>query len=86
VKHASPADLEPVGDLIEQLRALPGLVEKKPGIFYRGSGAFLHFHHDPTGLYVDVRFAPDDEFARLGVTTLTEQRRLLREVRRALGQ
>jgi len=49
MKHATAETLAGFGDLLEQLRRIPGLVEKRPGVFYRKSRAFLHFHEDPAG-------------------------------------
>jgi len=85
VRHATPDDLEQVEVLLQQLRALPGLVERTPGTFYRRSRAFFHFHHDPSGLYVDARISGDD-FARLRVTTAKEQARFLAQVRQVVAR
>jgi hypothetical protein len=60
--------------------ATAALVEKKPGVFYRKSKAFLHFHEDPSGLYVDVRVG--DEFERRRVETAKERGAFLALVRR----
>jgi hypothetical protein len=79
MRHATPAALDEIDGLLAELRAVPGLTEKKRGIFYRGSRAFLHFHEDPTGMYADVRL--DSDFERFRVTSRTEQRDLLRRVR-----
>lgn len=68
--------LEP---LLEELRATPGLVERSRGVFYRRSRAFLHFHEDPTGLFVDVRTGED--FERLPVKSEAERRELITIVR-----
>jgi hypothetical protein len=79
VKHAGPnaiAELEP---LLKELRTAPGVVEKKPGVFYRKSRAFLHFHEDSTGLYADVREGHD--FGRHRVQTKVERATFLRLVR-----
>jgi hypothetical protein len=81
VKHVSPADLDELDDVLGELRAVDGLTEKKRGVFYRGSRAFLHFHEDPTGLYADVRV--DTGFERFRVTTKAERKRLVSLVRRA---
>lgn len=83
MQHAGPAELESVAGLLAQLRAVDGLglVEKKPGVFYRRSRAFLHFHTDPSGMYVDVRVQADGAFERMRVTTAAEQARLLSVVR-----
>jgi hypothetical protein len=81
VKHVTPVGLDELDETLRELRRVDGLTEKKRGVFYRGSRAFLHFHEDPTGLYADVRV--DSEFERLRVTTKTERRRLLSVVRKA---
>ena len=82
MRHARDQDLDRVEDLLVQLRSLPGLIEKKRGVFYRRGRAFLHFHEDPTGLYADVRI--DAEFERMRVTTKAERRRLLSAARAAV--
>jgi hypothetical protein len=79
MKHASDQGLDELDDLLRELRAVNGLTEKKRGVFYRGSRAFLHFHEDPSGLYADVRL--DAEFDRMRVTTKAERKRLLSLVR-----
>jgi len=70
--------------MLERLRSLQGLVEKRPGVFYRSSKAFLHFHEDPAGIFVDVRFHLDDGFVRLRVTSDREQNALIAKIQRAL--
>jgi len=75
VRHARPQDLTSLEPLLERLRAMPVLTEKKAGTYYRGSRAFLHFHVDPAGLFADVR--PSDRWERLPVDTPDEQRALL---------
>ncbi len=82
LKHAGDAALDRLEGLLRDLRRLNGLVEKKRGVFYRGSRAFLHFHEDPSGLYADVRLSSD--FERQRVTTQRERRALLAQVRRVL--
>lgn len=82
MRHATPDDLEQVHALLEQLRALPGLVERTPGTFYRRSRALCHFHHDPSGMYADARLH-DGDFERFRVTTAQEQARFLAQVRQA---
>jgi hypothetical protein len=85
VRHATADDLVPIEPLLSELRAVPGLVERTPGCFYRRSKGFLHFHDDPSGLYADVRLVPEQDFVRLRVRTRSEQQSLLREVRRVVG-
>lgn len=82
MRHATPAVLDDLEDLLETLRALPGLTEKNRGSFYRGSKAFLHFHEDPAGVFADVRYVTD--FERFRATTKKEQADLVRRVKAAL--
>ena len=84
MQHASEATLKTLTPLLERLRSVEGLVEKQPGVFYRRSRAFLHFHEDPAGLFVDVRFHLDEGFERLRVSTEKEQNALVSKVHRAL--
>jgi hypothetical protein len=85
MRHATPNDLLELGDLLTDIRAQRGLVEKSPGVFYRRSRAFLHFHADPAGLYADVRFEGDD-FERRPVHTRAQRDELLRDIRDAAGE
>ena len=82
MRHAGSDALDALEPLLRDLRGFDGLHEKKRGVFYRKSRAFLHFHEDPSGLYADVRFEAD--FERLPVTTRAEQRALLARVRRVV--
>jgi hypothetical protein len=83
VKHASSAALDELDGLLKDLRGVDGLEERKRGLFYRGSRAFLHFHEDPTGFYADVRL-DGAEFERIRVSTKAERKRLLSRVRATL--
>jgi hypothetical protein len=84
MKHAGPAALEQLEGLLAELRQLPGLIERKPGIFYRRSQAFLHFHEDPLGLFADVKLN-GSSFERFGVSSAEESARLQKAVRKVLG-
>jgi hypothetical protein len=79
MKHAGEQALASAEPLLEDLRTVPGLVERKHGVYYRGSRAFLHFHEDPSGLHADVRIG--DDFERMRVETATERAALLALVR-----
>ena len=85
MKHASESTLESVASMLERRRSMDALVEKSPGVFYRKSRAFLHFHEDPSGMFVDVRFKTEEEFTRLPVTTPKKQAALRLKVERALS-
>lgn len=75
MKHAGPETLARIEKLLDDLRTRPALKEKRPGVFYLGSRAFLHFHDDPSGVFADVRLG--DEFSRFAVTTRSAQSDLL---------
>ena len=54
--HCPFEKLADLRDLLDEIRALPGIDEQKPGIFYLGRLAFLHFHIDKSGRrWADVR-------------------------------
>ena len=86
MKHASPETLNELAAVLARLRTIEGLVERSPGVFYRKSKPFLHFHEDPRGLFVDVRFRTEDDFTRLPVTTSRQQSSLVHRIERALSQ
>jgi hypothetical protein len=79
VKHIGPEGLDKLEVLLEALRKRAGLKEKKRGVFYRKSRAFLHFHEDPAGLFADVRLSGPD-FDRLPVRSRAEWRSLLAKI------
>ncbi|HZZ32553.1 MAG TPA: hypothetical protein VFE10_11235 [Phenylobacterium sp.] len=81
MRHARDQDLDRIEGLLAQVRTLPGLVEKKRGVFYRKSRAFLHFHEDPKGMFADIS-DPDE---RIDVTAPAGQAALLAAARRRLG-
>ena len=79
----TPPSLDSLEPLLARLREYDGLVEKKRGVFYRRSRAFLHFHEDPSGLHADVRLS--SEFERFRVETAPERAALLAAIDRALA-
>lgn len=85
MKHATPATLKDLAPLLDRLRDFDELIEKTPGSFYRKSKAFLHFHEDPLGIFVDVRLVPEASFTRRRVTTQRERAALIAEVKKALA-
>jgi hypothetical protein len=48
--HCPPALLDDIADMLADLRAWPGVVEKSPGVFYARRKPFLHFHLVKGGL------------------------------------
>ena len=94
MKHVSLDGLDRLEPFLDDLRSLArqkdvGLKEKKRGVFYRKSRAFLHFHEHPgddgqsTLLFADVRLGEID-FDRHPATTRGEQRTLLELIREAI--
>ena len=75
MKHAGVTALDALEDVLSAVRARTELTERKPGIFYRKSAAFLHFHEDPGGLFADVKIGKS--FERLCVSTPEERKALL---------
>ena len=84
MKHAGVAALDVLEDVLSAVRARTELTERKRGIFYRKSTAFLHFHEDRAGLFADVKIGK--EFERLPVNTPEERQALLACVTGTLGR
>jgi hypothetical protein len=59
MKHATTEALQQIGSLLGDLRRLPQMIERKPGVFYVKGKAFLHFHEDPAGLFADIKIRSD---------------------------
>jgi hypothetical protein len=83
MKHAGDEALDALEPLLTDIRALGGLKEKKRGVFYRKSKAFLHFHEDPAGLFADLLC--DGVRTRLCVTSPAERADFLGEVTRRIS-
>jgi hypothetical protein len=83
VKHAGPATLTLLADLLGEVRKLPQLREKSPGSFYFKSKGYLHFHEDPAGIFADVKLDLE-EFTRMRATTANEQKALLAKIGKSL--
>jgi hypothetical protein len=84
VRHITDAGLDRLEPVLDEVRRVDGLVERKRGTYYRKSRAFLHFHEDGEDIYADVRLGGDD-FERVRVTTASEQRRLVARIRACVG-
>lgn len=83
MKHVSPEKLENLVSLLNSLKTLDGLRENKPGVFYRKSKAFLHFHEDGDFVFADIKL-DGRNFERLPASTRKQQQDLLKKVRQAL--
>ncbi len=84
MKHAGAEALDQLEGLLEQVRLRTQLTERKRGVFYRKSRAFLHFHEDPAGMFADARVQGDD-WERLPVSSPEDWRALIARLDAALG-
>jgi hypothetical protein len=82
MRHVKDDDLDRLDPLLEQLRAIDGLRERKRGNFMVKSRPFLHFHAHGDEFFADVRVA--DDFERFPATTATQQRTLVKTIKGAL--
>ena len=85
MKRAGDAALDALEPLLTALRKLPRLTEKKRGIFYVGSKAFLHFHEDAQGPFADLKTSLTGDYERIRVKTATERAAVLSLAKRALA-
>jgi hypothetical protein len=92
MRHITPERLDDLEAMLALLREIPELREKKRGVFYRKSRAFLHFHEDPKGLFADLRLGTDpgatgnpDDFVRYDVSSKTSQKALVKRIRAVLA-
>jgi len=84
MKHAGPEALSALGALLDEIRRGEGIVERRPGVFYRKGRAFLHFHEDSSGLHADMRLGAAWE--RVRVETRAERKALLSRLGEALSK
>ena len=85
MRHARDQDLDRIEGLLVQVRTLPGLKEKKRGVFYLKAKGFLHFHEDPAGMFADLSGPDGRGFDRIDVTEPAGQAELIALARARLG-
>jgi hypothetical protein len=83
MKHAGPDALDQLEPVLEEIRKLDGLREKKRGAFYCGSIGFLHFHEDPAGFFADLKVR--DDYVRFPINSKTQTQIFLRRAAAALN-
>jgi len=59
VAHCPYKNLADLKDCLAAIRRWPGIVERRPGIFYLGRSAFLHLHLTDGIRSADVRAGKD---------------------------
>lgn len=84
MKHAGQDTLDALETLLIKIRQHQRLKEKKRGIFYWKSNAFLHFHDDHGQRFADLRIGSD--WVRFPVNTDAEQDALLEQVASVLNE
>ena len=57
--HARREDLSDIDDVLQALRALPGMTERTFGVFYLRRTPFLHFHTRAGERWADARAGAD---------------------------
>jgi hypothetical protein len=77
VARAGDSDLDRIEDVLQALRALPGVTEKKRGVFYRGREAFAHFHVEDGVVLADVKLTPGGGFERYPLGTRMERAKFI---------
>ena len=83
MKHAGPNALDQLEPILDEIRKLGGLKEKKRGAFYCDSSGFLHFHEDPAGFFADLKTG--DDYERFPINTKTQTQTFLRHAAAALN-
>ena len=83
MKHAGPEALDQLEPILEEIRRLGGLKEKKRGAFYYRSSGFLHFHEDPAGFFADLKVG--DDYVRLPINSKAQTQTFLRRAATALN-
>ena len=78
MKHAGAAVLDQLEPLLGRIRATGALREKRRGVFYLKSRAWLHFHEDPAGIFADIRAADGEAFDRMKLDAAAEREILAR--------
>jgi hypothetical protein len=69
--------LKRIAPLLDELRALGGLRELRPGNFLHGSHPILHFHYPADGQIVADLRLPDGRVTRFDVSAEDGQQELL---------
>lgn len=80
--RASAGDLDQIEDVLAVLRALPGVTEKKRGVFYCGHQAFVHFHNDDGIVVADARLKSGEDFARPDVSTKAARAAFVKSIKK----
>ncbi len=53
--HTKPEIIKDLACELASIRTFPGIIEKKPGVFYHKSIPFMHFHDKDGDRWADVK-------------------------------
>jgi hypothetical protein len=81
--HATPQALDMLEALLAEIRRRPGLTERKRGVFYRRSAAWLQLHGRPGAIHADLKVGRD--WVRYAADRPNDWRRLLAALDRSLN-
>jgi len=82
--HTRPEMLSDIAHELDAIRALEGMKEKSPGVFYYKSVAFLHFHDKAGSRWADVKTPRGYQEIEIQFTPgAAARRRFLQAVRNA---
>jgi hypothetical protein len=83
LQHATNSTLDRIETFLENVRkSLPMLIEKKRGVFYLKSRAFMHFHEEGGAVYCDTSCS--GEWSRTEITSKCKQQELLERLKKEL--
>jgi len=83
LKHAGPDALDQLEPILEEIRRIEGVREKKRGSFSCRSIGFLHFHEDPAGFFADLKVG--DDYVRLPINSKSQTQTFLRRAAAAVN-
>lgn len=81
--RAGELALNKVEALLAAARLVPGVVERKRGIFYLKGTGFLHFHEDADGIFADIKLDLKKDFVRMRVSTAAERQAFLKSLKKS---
>lgn len=86
--HPTPEELATVTALMRQIREVNGLREKSPGIFTLNGSPFVQFQSQEGVLFAELIAGAHKRgaFERMAITTATEQRKFIEELKRRVDK
>ena len=79
MRDAGPDALKRLNTLLNDVRSIPGIEERRTGVFYLKSRPTLRFHEEGYGLYAQAKLGKD--WFRFDITTPADRRLFLKTLR-----